>query len=635
MKTLIYGHRGWIGGQFIDYLEKNKVENYFLGKSRLDNIFGFKKELDEVVPSHVVCFIGRTHGVIDNISYPTIDYLEQPGKLKENIRDNLFAPISIVLECSKRNIHVTYLGTGCIFSYNGMGPADSNDCHHEFTEDDVPNFTGSGYSTVKGFTDRLMHQFNDSVLNLRIRMPIVGYDCARNFITKIKTYQKVCSMPNSMTVLPDIVPAIYQMMEKNITGTINLTNPGYITHDRILELYRDQVDNSFTWENFTMEEQNKVIESQRSNNVLCTKTIEKLGDQGVIDKIPDIETSIYKLFKNYKTNSSFTKQIKGIPDVKSTVILVTGGAGFIGSVFINYLHSKTNNLKIINFDALYYAGSINNVNQEVRDSDRYSFIHGNLKSFDLLKYLFQTKPITHVVHFAAQSHVQTSFEDSLNYTADNVVGTHNLLETCRLYCPNLMRFIHVSTDEVYGESMLATDEKCKTESEVLCPTNPYAATKAAAELIAQSYFHSFKMPIIITRGNNVYGKNQYPEKVIPRFMNQLKNNQKVTIQGNGSVVRAFLHSSDAAKAFYIILNKGEIGEIYNIGCDEDMEYSILDLAKMLIKLIKNTENYDQWITYIDDRPFNDTRYYISNQKLKDLGWDISVKFLDGLSSLIK
>ena len=235
----------------------------------------------------------------------------------------------------------------------------------------------------------------------------------------------------------------------------------------------------------------------------------------------------------------------------------------------------------------------------------------------------------HVIHFAAQSHVQNSFEDSLQFTYDNVLGTHTLLECCRKY-GKIQKFIHVSTDEVYGESMNTIEEQHKTEHSILCPTNPYAATKAGAELIAQSYNHSYKMPIIITRGNNVYGKNQYPEKLIPRFIQLLQADKKVTIQGNGSAVRAFLHAEDTARAFEIILEKGEIGEIYNIGCDDGMEYSVMDIAKILIKMIKGTENYDEWIEYIEDRPFNDSRYYISNQKVKNLGWNIQWNLMEGL-----
>jgi dTDP-glucose 4,6-dehydratase len=313
-------------------------------------------------------------------------------------------------------------------------------------------------------------------------------------------------------------------------------------------------------------------------------------------------------------------------------LLVTGGCGFIGSNFINYIFPK-GNYNIINLDAMYYAAHENNINTEIRNSSKYTLIKGNLCSQDLVTHILENYSIDLVIHFAAQSHVQNSFEDSIQYTQDNIMGTHVLLECCRKY-GKLERFIHVSTDEVYGESMNEVTERSKTEQSILCPTNPYAATKAGAELIAQSYNHSFKMPIIITRGNNVYGPNQYPEKLIPRFIQQLKNNEKVTIQGQGTAVRAFLHAYDTARAFECILEKGEIGEIYNIGCDEGMEYSVMEVAIILISLIKHTDNYDDWITYIEDRPFNDQRYYISNEKVKGLGWSITIDFMDGLKELI-
>jgi dTDP-glucose 4,6-dehydratase len=317
-----------------------------------------------------------------------------------------------------------------------------------------------------------------------------------------------------------------------------------------------------------------------------------------------------------------------------TCLFITGGCGFIGSNFINYFSNKYKNIKIINFDAMYYCANVENINLEIRNSSNYKFIEGNLQCYDLLKYIFQNNKISHVIHFAAQSHVQNSFTDSLNYTNDNILGTHNLLEINRLFNKNLLKFIHVSTDEVYGESMLEKDELHKTEQSILCPTNPYAATKAAAELLAQSYNHSFNMPIIITRGNNVYGPNQYPEKVIPKFIQLLQNNQKITIQGDGTCVRAFLHSYDTSTAFETILLKGSIGEIYNIGCDKNMEYSIKELSHILITLIKKTNKYDEWIEYIEDRPFNDKRYFISNEKLKKLGWNITINLLDGIKQII-
>jgi dTDP-glucose 4,6-dehydratase len=315
-------------------------------------------------------------------------------------------------------------------------------------------------------------------------------------------------------------------------------------------------------------------------------------------------------------------------------LLVTGGCGFIASNFINYYFNKNDSVKIVNLDAMYYCASESNVSEEIRNSPRYKFIKGNLCSTDLVNHILKNHNIDIVIHFAAQSHVQNSFDDSLQYTQDNVLGTHTLLEACRLY-GKINKFIHISTDEVYGESMIQDDEEKKDENSILCPTNPYAATKAAAELIAKSYYFSFKMPIIITRGNNVYGPNQYPEKLIPRFIKLLKENKPVTIQGDGSNLRAFLHVNDVCTAIELILEKGIIGEIYNIGSDDHLEYSVTQIAEKLIYLIKNTDDYNKWVTYIDDRPFNDKRYHISNDKLKQMGWNISVDFDEGINELIK
>ena len=175
----------------------------------------------------------------------------------------------------------------------------------------------------------------------------------------------------------------------------------------------------------------------------------------------------------------------------------------------------------------------------------------------------------------------------------------------------------------------------KAEMSVLCPTNPYAASKAGAELIANSYLHSFKMPIIITRGNNVYGPNQYPEKLIPRFIQLLNQNEKVTIQGDGSNVRGFLHVTDVAKAVDLILEKGDVGEIYNIGSDDHDEYTVQEIAHRLITLVHNTTEYEKYIEYVEDRPFNDKRYYISNAKVKALGWTIEKSFSTGLAELVE
>jgi dTDP-glucose 4,6-dehydratase len=613
MRVLLYGSKGWIGGQFLEILKQKSID-YVCGVSRVDNKEDLEGEIEKEMPSHVVSFIGRTHGKIGSKVYTTIDYLEQEDKLYENVRDNLFSPLLLAEICSKKNIHYTYLGTGCIFKFDEKHPFGKEE--NGFTEDSMPNFFGSSYSVVKGFTDRFMH-FYDNVLNLRIRMPITGEKNPRNFITKIVNYEKICSIPNSMTVLPELLPFVLDMMNKKVTGTVNLTNPGLISHNEILQMYKEIVDKGFVWKNFSQEEQRAILASERSNNFLNTKKLEDLYPQ-----VKHIRDSVRECLIQYQ--QTYQKEIN---------LLVTGGCGFIGSNFINYYFPKNKVNKLVNIDCMYYCANKNNVDKCIWKHPNYIFIEANLCDEKMVKKTLVEHNITYVIHFAAQSHVQNSFEDSLTFTKDNILGTHVLLEACRNY-GKIVKFIHISTDEVYGESMNTIDEQFKTEHSILCPTNPYAATKAGAELIAQSYHHSYKMPIIITRGNNVYGPNQYPEKVIPRFIKLLKEGKKVTIQGKGNSVRAFLHSEDASKAFEIILEKGVIGEIYNIGCDENMEYSILDLAKILIQMIHNTEDYDKWIEYVEDRPFNDQRYYISNEKLRDLGWDIRIQLMDGLKSLL-
>jgi dTDP-4-dehydrorhamnose reductase len=262
MKVLVYGSQGWIGQQVINELKKQNI--YFIeGIQRAENIDDLEKEIVEINPTHIMSFIGRTHGP----GYSTIDYLEQPGKIKENVRDNLYSPLTLAILSKKYNIHYTYLGTGCIFEYENNKKM--------FNEEDTPNFFGSGYSVVKGYTDRLMHLF-DNVLNIRIRMPITNMNNPRNFITKIISYTKICSVENSMTVLPELIPIIIDLAKNKQIGTINLTNPGVITHNEILEMYKEIIDPEFKWVNFTIEEQNQILASKRSNNHLDTLKLENL-----------------------------------------------------------------------------------------------------------------------------------------------------------------------------------------------------------------------------------------------------------------------------------------------------------------------------------------------------------------------
>jgi dTDP-glucose 4,6-dehydratase len=292
--------------------------------------------------------------------------------------------------------------------------------------------------------------------------------------------------------------------------------------------------------------------------------------------------------------------------------LVTGGCGFIASNFINIMHTRYPDITFVNIDKLDYCSNIENVAQ-----GSSIFIEGTLCDPELLERIVTFYKFDYVFHFAAQSHVDNSFVDPLSFTMDNTYGTHVLVETCRKYIPGV-DFIHFSTDEVYGESV--TDEPFTEERGVLKPTNPYSASKAAAEMIVRSYIESFNMNIKVIRCNNVYGPNQYPEKLIPKFKRLLRNGEKCTIHGKRSseIKRAFMHVEDVVDAVDIVWKKGTTGEIYNIASDDEL--SVMDVTQMIIRNIKGTDNYDKWITYVEDRPFNDSRYYICSKKLKSLGW---------------
>tara|TARA_Y100000591_G_scaffold333401_1_gene377234 strand:+ start:14521 stop:15411 length:891 start_codon:yes stop_codon:yes gene_type:complete len=295
MKFLIFGHKGWIGSMVIKLLKKQNI-HFVCSKYRADDKKSVEEELILEKPTHVMSFIGRTHGTTDDgTKYTTIDYLEQKDKIKENVRDNLFAPIVLAFLCKKYNIHFTYLGTGCIFNYDEkhlFGDESTG-----FLESDLPNFFNSSYSVVKGYTDELMHLLEDNCLNLRIRMPIIDKLEPRNFITKIITYKYICSIPNSMTVLDDLLPCAIEMAKNNITGTVNLTNPGVITHNEILEMYRDIIDPTFTWKNFSKEDQDKILAGGRSNDCLDTIKLTTM-----FPKIEHIKISVKKTILRMKNH---------------------------------------------------------------------------------------------------------------------------------------------------------------------------------------------------------------------------------------------------------------------------------------------------------------------------------------------
>ena len=606
---LLFGGNGWIGNQFREELVRENID-HICAVSRMDQTLEVEKEIRRLKPDRIVTLAGRTSGG----GIPTIDYLEGGRQqTHENIRDNLFGPIQLALLAKKHGIHFTYLGTGCIFNYDGEHTIQNG---NGFTEEDAPNFWGSSYSVVKGFTDRLFHDemFSSGMLNLRIRMPINDdMESTRNFIQKITHYEKICSIKNSMTVIPDVLPIMIDMIRKQKTGTVNLVNPGTISHNEILDMYRDIVDPTFTYKNFTLEEQSLVLRSDRSNNRLDTTLLEKEYF------ILPIYESVQRLLKKIRKQ----RILHTAPTLKN--VLVTGGFGFIASNFIHHLVSVNDKVKIVNVDKVSYcsrrehlAGLTNVVSYEKDIND----MEGMLNILD-------EHDIDVVVHFAAQSHVDNSFNNSIQFTQDNISGTHNLLEACKRH-KKLSRFIHISTDEVYGET---TRNEPFAETHLPNPTNPYAATKISAEFLVQSYFHCFDLPIIIVRGNNVYGPRQFPEKLIPKFIQHLQNNSKCTIHGNGNTRRNFIYVEDMCRCIMTIIEKGGINEIYNIGTTN--EYSVLQIAHMLISQLKGSHvDPRDYFKFVPDRFYNDFQYRIDCTKVMALGWEPRISFSIGLRQTI-
>mmetsp|Transcript_36093 Transcript_36093/g.90572 ORF Transcript_36093/g.90572 Transcript_36093/m.90572 type:complete len:377 (+) Transcript_36093:114-1244(+) len=305
------------------------------------------------------------------------------------------------------------------------------------------------------------------------------------------------------------------------------------------------------------------------------------------------------------------------------VILLTGGCGFIGSHVVNLLVNKYPAYKVICFDKLDYCASLKNISPSI-GKPNFKFVKGDILSLDLVLYVIHSERVDTIMHFAAQSHVDNSFGNSIHFTKTNVLGTHVLCEAALK--SNLRLFLHVSTDEVYGEILQGRDDA--NEETVLEPTNPYASSKAGAEFVVKSYFRSFHLPVIITRGNNVYGPGQYPEKIIPKFIHLLQRGKPLPLHGDGSHSRHFLYVEDCACAFDIILHKGTVGEVYNIGTQSEISNN--QVALDLLSIFQLSDKEKEMVTYVEDRKFNDTRYAIDSEKVKQLGWKPRVGWMEGL-----
>lgn len=317
-------------------------------------------------------------------------------------------------------------------------------------------------------------------------------------------------------------------------------------------------------------------------------------------------------------------------------ILITGGAGFIGSHVVRLFIKKHPDCRIYNLDKLTYAGNLENLS-DIDTAENYEFIKGDITDSQFIMHLFEEKFFDSVIHLAAESHVDRSISSPMEFIYANIVGTVNLLNAARSTWDNFehKRFYHVSTDEVYGS---LGDEGFFTETTPYDPRSPYSASKAGSDHLVRAYYHTFGMPVVISNCSNNYGPNQFPEKLIPLAINNIKNNQSIPIYGKGENVRDWLYVEDHAQAIELIFSKGRVGQTYNIGGEN--EWQNIELIRQLCqimdeKLQRQPGTSEQLITFVKDRAGHDKRYAIDISKIRnELGWKPSVNFRQGLEKTV-
>ncbi|MDO8740177.1 MAG: dTDP-glucose 4,6-dehydratase [Candidatus Woesearchaeota archaeon] len=302
-------------------------------------------------------------------------------------------------------------------------------------------------------------------------------------------------------------------------------------------------------------------------------------------------------------------------------LLVTGGAGFIGSNFVRHILNKYGDYKIINLDTLTYAGNLDNL-KNIENNPNYKFVQGDICDKELVETL--VKNCDAIINFAAETHVDRSIGDPDAFIKTDIFGTHILLEAARKF--NIKKFIQISTDEVYG----SIDNGSFRETDILKPSSPYSASKAGAEMLVHSYFVTFNLPVIITRSSNNFGPYQYPEKLIPLFVTNLIENKKVPVYGTGLNIRDWIYVIDNCEAIDFVLHNGQIGEIYNIGGGN--EKTNLEITKMILKEVGKDESF---IEYVKDRAGHDKRYALECSKIHKLGWNPRFSFENAMKETVK
>ena len=472
MKVIVYGHNNnVIGSRFVTYLLKTSTggHSFVLGRAKLDTD-EFRTEVARHSPTNII-FFSKVNNDIYFSNYN-----------KSSNYDNLvnyFSIVNTAMFCKNNSIHFTYVGNCSMFSYSGRGPYDHS-VLHKFDEVDNYNFTNNSFSVVSANIDKVMKELSECVLNLRTKMPIVNSDCTGNFITSLKNKRYICSMPNSVTIVEDFIPIIFDMVFSNIKGTFNMVNDGYVSSDDILDLYNEKVDNSYKWHSISYDEAVRNDDYCVPNNIMSCDKVKDYYN------VPDARSSLQELFENYKVIEE-TENRGFFPDKDDTIILVIGGNGDNNCNFINNIYNETEKLNILNYTNIYNNF---NIQENIKYSERYEFVDGDLRDATLLRYIFDKNNITHVVHFS-EPEKQDQMHSILEYTSKSVVGTNTLLELIRdSYA--IVNYTYVSNNKEFMIPERNQSKNVNYKTRNVCDS----VNKCAAVLI-DSYKETYTIPINI------------------------------------------------------------------------------------------------------------------------------------------
>jgi dTDP-glucose 4,6-dehydratase len=640
MRWLVLGSKGFVGGHLCEALRRAGQDVVTGGgDARLRSHEDCARAVLEARPDRVVCCVGRTH----TPTCGTIDAFEDAEAWPDMTLANHDVPVWLAAATATGGppaahlshlqgggsgggggaVPMLYLGTGCIY-YDASGRA--------FSEEDPPNFFGSAYSRVKAMTDAALRPF-PHVLVARIRMPLADEDSPRDILCKLLSYPTIVDDgPNSLSALSDVLPALLALCHAGIGGVFNAVNPGALRHSELLAVVRAASGRCHAHR--VMAEAAPL--GLRAPRSCCTLSADKL--QAELARLPPELHALYGAPERLPSVEEALRRA-ALRRRRPRRLLVTGGCGFIGCAFVDGWLARFPQDAVVNVDCLApeCGARRDNVAADAPSHPayaRYAFEELDLAADDAeerLRTLLWRHAVDTVVHLAARTHVDESFDGrlSLEYTRSNVLGTHRLLEAARRFRDEggpLQLFLHQSTDEVYGET-LGEARACEATT-VLRPSNPYAASKAGAEMLVGAYAASHGLPCVVVRCNNCYGPRQHATKVVPRFCELALAGEALPLHGGGAARRAFVHVDDVVEALVALVGGGSAGEVYNVGSGHEL--SVVELARAVLELAGSGAG----TLDVPDRPFNDSRYHMDDEKLRSLGWRPARVFSEGLAETL-